>query len=64
MEEVVHFYRRLSPAQRVSEQEYEARLSRCRECRYLQSGTCMQCGCYVEVRGAQRKGTCPMGLWP
>lgn len=63
MDEVVHFYERLSPQYRVSQAEYEARLTRCRQCSYLQTGTCMQCGCYVEVRAAQQKTKCPLRYW-
>lgn len=63
MEEVVHFYQRLPQSQRVTEAEYETRLNICRSCDFLQNGTCMQCGCYVEVRGAQKKGTCPLRRW-
>lgn len=63
MDEVIHFYERLSPQHRVSPEEYEARLTRCRECLYLQTGTCMQCGCYVEVRAAQKGTSCPLRYW-
>jgi len=63
MEEVLHFYERLSPKHRVSREEYESRLDRCRQCSHLQTGTCMQCGCYVEVRAAQKGTFCPLRYW-
>lgn len=44
----------------VNEEEYEYRLSRCRECRYLELGaTCLQCGCIVQVRAKLADASCP-----
>lgn len=48
---------------RVGEQEYECRLARCKECDYLNSGTCGACGCYVELRAAAKAGHCPYKWW-
>lgn len=48
---------------RVSEAEYEARLLVCRQCDLLNAGTCGACGCYVELRGAAKAGTCPYKKW-
>ena len=44
---------------------YERRLSACRECRWLHSGTCALCGCYVEARAAKKPLACPdvPGRW-
>ena len=42
---------------------YEKRLSLCRQCEYLESGTCQACGCYVELRAATKKGRCPYKKW-
>lgn len=63
MDSVIHFYENLPPDRRVAESSYEARLSLCRACPHLNIGTCMQCGCYVEVRAAQKGLRCPMGSW-
>lgn len=45
--------------ERTSEKIYNARLEACRQCDHLVRGTCMKCGCYVEVRAAGRNGGCP-----
>ena len=45
--------------ERTPEQEYALRLSACRNCRYLQRGTCALCGCYIEIRAARKKQRCP-----
>ena len=49
--EMIKKYRdAIKQSDRVSEEEYENRLSVCRECEKLLSGTCGACGCYVELR--------------
>ena len=45
--------------ERVTEEEYMSRLSGCRTCRHLQHGTCMLCGCYIEIRAAKKRQSCP-----
>ena len=59
--ESVKRYRTSMPAkQRTPDAEYESRVQLCRACGFLDSGTCMQCGCYVEMRAARRDMHCPM----
>ena len=48
---------------RADEKVYEERLSKCRLCDNLLSGTCLSCGCYVEIRAAIKKGRCPEKKW-
>lgn len=43
--------------------EYERRLSLCKECEFLNAGTCGACGCYVELRAAAQAGHCPYKKW-
>ena len=43
---------------------YEARLSACRACDQRNNGTCMGCGCLVELRAAYRREACPFQRWP
>ncbi len=45
------------------EKVYTERLSICRSCDNLLSGTCLSCGCYVEIRAAINKGRCPEKKW-
>lgn len=40
--------------------QYEERLAQCKECEKLFSGTCAVCGCYVEMRAAVKRNTCPL----
>ena len=50
---------RLSARDKVTEQVYRQRMDICRECEQLMQGTCLLCGCYVELRGAMRTQCCP-----
>ncbi len=50
---------KLSPDEKVSQEEYENRLSFCKMCDNLISGMCLKCGCYVEFRAAFKKQNCP-----
>ena len=40
-----------------------SRLDICRECEKLNQGTCLACGCYVEIRAALKNGKCPYNKW-
>ena len=48
---------------RADEKVYHDRLKICRSCDNLLSGTCLSCGCYVEIRAAVISGRCPMKKW-
>lgn len=49
--------------ERATEELAEKRLSLCRECDKLNAGTCLACGCYVEIRAAIGKMHCPYKKW-
>ena len=53
----------ISENDRSDEKVYQERLSICRYCDNLLSGTCLSCGCYVEIRAAIRKGRCAEKKW-
>ncbi|MBN1777539.1 MAG: hypothetical protein JW811_05395 [Clostridiales bacterium] len=57
--------RLLPEDEKASGAEYAQRLSLCESCDQLNSGTCMQCGCYVELRAAKRRMHCahPKPKW-
>lgn len=58
--ESVKFYREtLPPKKRTPDDVYETRLQACKNCENLEAGTCMQCGCYVEMRAARADMHCP-----
>ncbi len=42
---------------------YEERLEVCRECELLYQAMCRSCGCYVELRAAIAKNSCPWNKW-
>lgn len=39
------------------------RLNICKECDRLNQGTCLACGCFVELRASLKKGRCPYSRW-
>ncbi|MGN0675261.1 MAG: DUF6171 family protein [Oscillospiraceae bacterium] len=45
--------------QKVSDKAYAARLDICRNCGSLTNGTCVKCGCFVEVRAVKKRLGCP-----
>ncbi len=49
----------LSESEKAPEETYRYRLARCQACGELHRGTCVQCGCYVELRAAKRGMRCP-----
>ncbi len=53
----------LKPADTVSDEVYEKRLDVCKSCANLNEGTCMKCGCYVELRASAKVSHCPAKLW-
>lgn len=55
---------RALPAEELVSEELEAeRLDLCGQCEKLNRGTCLACGCFVEIRAATKKGRCPYGKW-
>ena len=48
---------------RVAEEVYESRLSECKKCDKLNAGTCLACGCYVELRALSPISKCPYHNW-
>ena len=53
----------MSEELRAEDAVYEQRLQICMECEALQNGTCMECGCFVEMRAARRDMNCPLFRW-
>lgn len=49
----------LPEEQRVDDGLYEERLAICQACEHLYSGTCVQCGCFVEARAMKAWQRCP-----
>ena len=57
------YLERIETSERTREELCEKRLSVCKECDMLLAGMCRHCGCYVELRAAVEKQTCPVGKW-
>ncbi len=51
---------KLPENQRTAPQEYERRLKLCGECEHISGGTCLKCGCYVQLRAAKAEAHCPL----
>ncbi|MBR2551109.1 MAG: hypothetical protein IKE92_14120 [Clostridiales bacterium] len=47
----------------TSDSESAGRLSICKDCEKLNQGTCLACGCFVELRAALKAGRCPYNKW-
>ena len=49
----------LSEDKKTPPDAYASRLAACLDCPYLLSGTCVKCGCFVELRAARLRMSCP-----
>ncbi len=58
-DKVKEFINGLSEEAKSEEALYRQRLSLCKSCKHLLNGTCMKCGCYVEMRAAIKTNHCP-----
>lgn len=61
--EILRYKEAIKQADRVSEEIYEKRLAVCKECDFLNAGTCNACGCYVELRALAQISRCPKKKW-
>lgn len=62
--ENLHSYiENLDEDKKVKDIVYEQRLSVCKECDLLAEGMCRACGCFVELRAAVKKNSCPYDKW-
>lgn len=48
---------------KINRQVYEVRLYTCKKCASLINGMCKHCGCFVEMRAAIAKNSCPNKKW-
>jgi len=48
---------------KASPEIYSARLQTCLSCESLIKGSCIKCGCYVELRAAKNHMECPAKNW-
>lgn len=48
---------------KTPDEDYQQRLTVCKECERLINGMCNACGCFVEMRAALKKNKCPYKKW-
>ncbi len=60
---VASLLRRIPARDKAPDERYEARLRLCAACDQLNGGTCMGCGCLVELRAAYESQKCPYRRW-
>jgi hypothetical protein len=53
----------MKASERAPEEVTGKRLDTCRQCDYLERGTCLACGCYVELKAVYKDGHCPKKKW-
>ena len=53
----------LPASEKAPDELYEERLNFCLACESLLAGTCLKCGCYVEIRAASKAAHCPISKW-
>lgn len=58
MEKLHRYIEMMDAKSRTADDTYEKRLNICKQCDYLEAGTCLACGCYVELRAAVNKNKC------
>lgn len=63
MQKLHRYIESLDKDLKAAEKIYNSRLETCRQCDYLEAGTCLACGCYVELRAAVKKNQCPYKKW-
>ena len=62
-EELAGYIEKLHEKDRADDALYDKRLSVCKTCEKLNQGTCLMCGCYVEIRAAAVFSRCPKRKW-
>ncbi len=55
-------------SRKADDELYRQRLAVCRSCEKLsatgeETGTCLACGCFVELRAALKESRCPYKYW-
>lgn len=62
-EKIARILNAMKPYEKAESKCVEARLLLCKECEKLNRGTCVACGCFVELRSALKDGHCPYKKW-
>lgn len=59
IQSIQQYVDRIDEHLKTTKEEYEYRLACCKECDQLLSGMCRVCGCFVEMRAAVARHSCP-----
>lgn len=62
-DQIYEYIQSIPGDQRAGEPEYQSRLAVCGTCDALLNGMCRECGCFVEVRAAKKRMSCPVKKW-
>jgi hypothetical protein len=60
---IVEGIQALPPEELVSDEVTSQRLAVCKDCSKINQGTCLACGCYVELRAIRKSSRCPYKKW-
>lgn len=63
LEKIKKLIELMPETEKAENDEYLRRLTLCKICEKLSSGTCIACGCYVELRAIKKKNHCPDKHW-
>lgn len=63
MDKLYRYIELLDADVKTGDEAYQRRLYVCKQCDYLEAGTCQACGCYVELRAAVKRNRCPYKKW-
>ena len=58
-QEIIDYLLTIPHEQKVNDDVYSMRISKCTNCDWLISGMCRKCGCYVEIRARLKNKDCP-----
>ncbi|MCR5627818.1 MAG: DUF6171 family protein [Lachnospiraceae bacterium] len=59
----IKLFELLPMAERAEEELMQKRLSVCKECNRREQSTCLECGCYIEMRAMKKNDKCPKKKW-
>ncbi len=62
-QQIGKYIAKIAANEKTDDTLYEYRLSVCKSCECLWDATCSACGCYVELRAASKKASCPHKKW-
>ena len=56
-------YELLPKKEKADEALMQERIAVCRDCEKREGSTCLECGCYIEIRVMKRDAHCPVKKW-